>query len=368
MPFDTLAAEQLACAAVQAFSEGLMRLVKDAEAEANADRLALAKDRAQLDAERARLAEQWSQLEAMRSRAAQCYDASSPETLAAAVSPAAAWPQFEPAKPAVPGSEDDQIVLEAAAAVPVQTKSPELEAEEQSPDELLLYMGEEDYINVPRSALMQHPDSMLASAIGGQGPPLPRDGQGAIAIGFPKQLFAPLAHYLRARETEDPDEPTQVPDLGDDTAERQFNTMLQRLGLFEWVYRRDLVKPGVQIGSFCYAVLPPRAPEEAFPWADMGGRVVTVPLGWEVLSADVEEKWAEVVAELATHGWGTNLLCAVTPYGEKAFTTKLYQAGDSQRFAQSAQPPVEVPGTGRRQYSFRGASSIRLIIRRPVQH
>jgi len=65
-----------------------------------------------------------------------------------------------------------------------------------------------------------------------------------------------------------------------------------------------LIDYAVTLGSWSYAVLPPRPAKDNRPSHEMLGQLISVPEGWEVLSTAAEE-FPTVIRSLASRGWGT---------------------------------------------------------------
>jgi len=381
------------------FAEGLESLVKAAEEEAQNECRQIAELRAQLDADRELFDRERQQFEEQRTAQ------EAANSVAAVVPPPDVWPD-EPPKlgadwpteipettwpsadawpPAegvvVPNTESAALIFPTVS----ETKWPgdvwppadvaETEAKEarivdpflplgrQPDDEVTLNVAGQEAVTVRRSTLVQHPDSMLAALIIGSGPPLPLDDAGRKIFNYPPAIFLPLIDYLKARETESG---AELPDLGSDDLERHFNVMLQHLGLREWALHQEAVTPGITLEGYSYAVLPPRRPDETVAWSDMTGRTVTVPLGWEVLAAKVPD-FDSIIETLTSYSWGSSVLCAIGAGGAlETYPTRICPHGDAGRFVLANARPAAVPGSGDRQFSFLGAASCRLVIRKAV--
>lgn len=384
MPFDITAADAIGQHAVQLFSEGLQGLLRAAAEEADAERRRavaqgkseLAGARAELEQEYAQLSRERADLEALRSKleASKAGKACPPEAAPASeLREACPWPApsdaegtsgafgaWPPPSPDEPGSfggwPPDAGALDPKACA----------SEAPAADTVLLNIGGRAFQAVSRSALTQCRDSILAAQLDS----LPRDAEGRVVIDARPEVFVPLVQHLIARhcETSAGVEASPAPDLGDLGLDRQFSALLQRLGLQDWVLRRETVRATLSVRGGIYAVLPSRHPSEATSWAEMGGQIVTVPYGWAPLSIE-DEEFEATIEELTAHGWGASVLFARSPSGSEAGFHKFFtqicpeDAEARQRVAANARL-FEVQSPGALQFRFAGAASGRLLIRK----
>jgi len=317
MPFDEAAAKALVSEVTRAFTEGLDALVAEAAAELEAEGQRLSDEARDLAEERARLNEECERLEKERTG-------------------------FERER-ALFGPEGKELA-----------------------EMVSLNLGGEASITVLRSTLTQCEDSMLSAAFSGRWE-LPRDDVGNVFVNFEPSLFLPLVQHLRMRQIEAPEDPAPPPSFDSPELEGCFRRMLRYYGLEDWVYRTYLpeeLQYQLHIDGHTYAVLPPQDPDETVAFGDMSCQTVTVPRGWEVLHTDVED-FNEIIAGLASHGWGALRLCCQNPGGSfSSYLTRLHGGGTAgTRWSGDARllQPVGPPES--RQFRFANACSARLVIR-----
>lgn len=343
MPFDRAAALALAESAAAAFAEGLQGLVAAAEAELAAARKILDDEANSLAQREECLEAARAQLEGERSEVAEFQEALQGE--------------------AAQLTEASSRLRSDEAALAVARSRFEEERRSWGQETVHFNVSGAAQISTLRSTLVQCEDSVLAAALSGRWS-VEKDEDGRIFVDFPPKLFVSLVEYMQNRSIEDPEAPTPTPVFEAPEVEAQFQRMLQYYGLLEWVYRPDPVDFSVILGRHCYAVLPPRSPDEATAGRDMQDRVLEVPRGWEVLSSEAEGFEATIV-ELTARCWGTHLLCVENSQGGfDSYRTAVRTVGGppGSIFQADIDWLEKVEGDSHVRFRFRGLSG-RLVVR-----
>lgn len=300
-PVLTMAAlEDLAIEAGGQFAAGLKRFALQEKERLEAERLKLETAVAQLEEARRQVEEQRQQLEEERQ---QLDGENASRSRQASVS----W--------------QDDVDRECEFVVP-EPPSPQT-----SEDVVHLNVGGEVRLSVLRATLTQCEGSKLAEAFNGRGAALPQDVDGNAFVNFAPQIFVPLVDHLRIRYTQGPGiaPPAALPDP---TLDENFVAMCRHFGILDWVYQQQPVEFQVTIGEYNYSVLPPQPPTMGQSLSEMRGLTVTVPRGWQVLSAGADN-FDRAILELTRQGWGAAELVVAKAHGIGywGYRTRLSQRG-----------------------------------------
>lgn len=185
---------------------------------------------------------------------------------------------------------------------------------------ITLNVAGEAVVSVPKDVLMQCRGSMLADRFGGS-VDLGKGSDGHVFVDFAPEIFLPMLEHLRNRHSETPERLAPPPEIsGDASVVRRFRDMLRYYGMLEWVYRAVPLSPSLclQVGINHISCLPSEFAAtvtkngESAPLTGEG--IVTLPIGWEVMSAAAED-FSVVVGQILLRFQGASRLVVANARG-----------------------------------------------------